>query len=59
MVKSGEIHDHKKSGQLRQRGRNRFKTEPMMMMMEPSSLLVVAAKPVETHQTESFCVGEV
>jgi len=27
-----EIHDHTKSGQLRQRGRNWIKTEPMMMM---------------------------
>jgi len=29
MARSSEIHDHTKSGQLRQRGRNLIKTEPM------------------------------
>jgi len=31
--RGGEVHDHTKSGQLRQRGRNRMKTETMMTMM--------------------------
>jgi len=34
VAKSGEIHDHTKSGQLHQRKRNRIKTEPMMMMID-------------------------
>jgi len=33
MERGGEVHDHTKSGQLRQGGRNWIKTEPMMMMM--------------------------
>jgi len=31
-MRSSEIHDHTKSGQIGQRGRNRIKTEPMMML---------------------------
>jgi len=34
MARSGEIYEHMKSDQLRQWGRNRIKTEPMIMMMQ-------------------------
>jgi len=34
MARSGEIYDHMKSGQLRGRGENRIKTEPMMMHVQ-------------------------
>jgi len=34
MARSDKIYDHKKSGQLRRRRRNRIKTELIMMMMK-------------------------
>jgi len=35
MARSSEIHDHKISGQRHHHGRNRIKTEPMMMHVLP------------------------
>jgi len=38
MERGGKVHDHTKSGQLHQLGRNRIKTKTMMMMILPGVL---------------------
>jgi len=47
MERSDEIHEHKKSGQLRQRGRNRIKTETDDETTKPHKLVWCYPIPFE------------
>jgi len=44
MAKSGKIHDHTKSGQLCRRGRNRIKTELMMMTSSDIKITITLSR---------------